>query len=288
MGLQSMTGFGAGESENDNFSVSVEIKSVNHRFRDIRFRMSNHFNKIELDLRKQLEQRFKRGSFDIYVNYKRSEQTNKEFNIDESKVKVFLDLVKQFNLPNSSFNPVDFLRNEFSAEVDETIYDELAELVKEAFTKALDSLELCRNEEGEKLKSVLQEHRQAYENLFVTLEPRTDAYKQGIKERLQKSFEQADLSNNIDEPRFLQEVIYYLEKLDVHEELNRIKSHLSKFDAILQKGGEVGRQLDFLFQELNRETNTIGSKSGDQEISSTVVEMKVQLEKLREQALNLV
>ena len=91
----------------------------------------------------------------------------------------------------------------------------------------------------------------------------------------------------VDEPRFMQEVIYYLEKMDIQEELNRIQIHLEKFDSIFKTGGEVGRQLDFLLQELNRETNTTGSKSSVEEISSRVVQMKVHMEKIREQALNL-
>ena len=113
------------------------------------------------------------------------------------------------------------------------------------------------------------------------------SYQDKVKERLTKRFETDASGLNIDEPRFLQEVIYYLEKLDIDEEINRIVIHLEKLEGIFNKDSEVGRQIDFLVQELNRETNTIGSKSGNSDISAHVVQMKVQLEKIREQALNL-
>ncbi len=114
-----------------------------------------------------------------------------------------------------------------------------------------------------------------------------DSFQASVEEKLKKRFSELSSELNIDEPRFMQEVIYYLEKLDVHEEINRIQAHLEKLDSILSKGGEVGRQIDFLIQELNRETNTIGSKSNLKDISDSVVQMKVQLEKIREQGLNL-
>lgn len=289
--FQSMTGYGKGVVEAANFNVTVEIKSVNHRFRDIRFKMSSRLNHVELPLRKALENRFKRGSFDIYVNYKKAEQSKVEFNIDYNKVSAFLEESKRVaNAAGTPFsiNPTDFLRSDFSAEVDDSIYEELASLVTEAFNLALFDLEKCRNDEGEKLKAVMLDHRDAYVKIFSTLEDKTDLYRAGVEAKLKKSFEESELKNKIDDSRFLQEVVYYLEKLDVHEELNRIKAHLEKFETIISEGGEVGRQFDFLFQEFNRETNTIGSKSGDSTISSAVVQMKVQLEKMREQALNLV
>ena len=114
-----------------------------------------------------------------------------------------------------------------------------------------------------------------------------DSYQEQIKDKLLKRFETENSNLKIDDSRFHQEVIYYLEKLDIDEEVNRIDIHLNKLDKIFNSTGEVGRQIDFLVQELNRETNTIGSKSASGEISENVIQMKVQLEKIREQALNI-
>ncbi len=290
-GFQSMTGFGKGVTESKSFEVTVEIKTVNHRFRDIRFKMSARLNQIELPLRKKIEQRFKRGSFEIYINYKKAPNSAVEFKVDEQKVNAFLEMSKKIvdgHGMTMAINPADFLRSDFAVEHDDSMYDELGGLVHEAFDKCLEDLEVCRNEEGQKLKSIMLGHKEIYSEIYATIGEKAHLYRAGVEAKLKKSFEESELKNKIDDSRFLQEVVYYLEKLDVDEELNRIQAHLDKFDKIFAEGGEVGRQFEFILQEFNRETNTIGSKSGDTSISNAVVQMKVQLEKMREQALNLV
>lgn len=288
MALYSMTGFGRAEEENDNYVVTVEIKSVNHRFKDTRFKMSSLFNGIELDLKKMLFKEHKRGSFDIYVNFKRAESNSKFDDIDEAKVRAYLEQVKKWIGTDSlSIQPTEFLRNEFQADVDLSKDPELMKLALKAFEGAVSSLKESRATEGGKLKNVIEEHRDEYKSHFSKIEGLSEEFQKGVEEKLRKRFEEYKDEVKIDEPRFMQEVIFYLEKLDVHEEINRIKSHLDKLDDLLGKGGECGRQIDFLVQELNRETNTIGSKSSSQEISNSVVQMKVQLEKIREQGLNL-
>lgn len=288
MALYSMTGFGRHEVENDNYVVTVEIKSVNHRFKDARFKMSSLFNGIELDLKKELFKHHKRGSFDIYVNFKRAEKNSKFDDIDETKVKAYLEAVKGWvGEENLSIQPTEFLRNEFLADIDLSKDPELMSLTQEAFNGAVEKLRESRASEGGKLKKVIEEHKSAYEGYFSQIESKSDEFQDSVKQKLTKRFEDFKEELKTDEPRFMQEVIFYLEKLDVHEEINRIKSHLHKLNEIIVKGGECGRQIDFLIQELNRETNTIGSKSAMEEISNNVVQMKVQLEKIREQGLNL-
>ncbi len=290
MKIQSMTGFGKGDSSNDDYHVSVEIKSVNHRFKDIRFKMSSMFNAIELDLKKALTDKFARGSFDIYVNYKRAEGRSKFEEIDTTKVEDFLvsfsHLCDRYDT-QLVMSPSDLFRGEFQKDQDENRVDLLSGLVVEAFKGAAAGLCESREVEGEKLKSVLENHLEIYKKNFAIVEGETENFQKSVEEKLRKRF--ADLASEIqvEEPRFMQEVVFYLEKMDVHEEINRIKSHLTKFSDLLNQGGEVGRQIEFLLQELGRETNTIGSKSSIEGISNSVVQMKVQLEKIREQALNL-
>jgi len=289
MSIQSMTGFGKGESENDNYSLSVEIKSVNHRFKDLRFKMGSVFNSQEMSLKKKIETLFQRGSFDIYVNYKKNVAKIKEIEIDYDKVEKFVAAMKVMSEKQNvslSISPTDFLRQDFYVE-DEQKEAELNELLMPAFDKALDSLMESRNIEGEKLITQLKEHKSIYTEFYSKIGDLKSTYQDQVKERILKKFDNEKNDLKIDEPRFLQEVIYYLEKLDIDEEINRIKIHLEKLDSVLNSNQEVGRQIDFLMQELNRETNTIGSKSGNSDISENVVQMKVQLEKIREQALNL-
>ncbi len=289
MSAQSMTGFGKGEAESENYTLSVEIKSVNHRFKDIRFKMGSVFNILELTLKKQLEANFGRGSFDIYVNYKKNAVKSKELELDYAKIEAVVSKLKKVATATGAeltISPTEFMRSDFYKE-DEKKETELAEMLKPAFDQAVASLLESRSEEGSKLVDQLHEHKEMFQESYNKISPLKESYQAKVKDKLKKKFDVEASDLNIDEPRFLQEVIYYLEKLDVDEEINRIKIHLEKLNKILSSEGEVGRQIDFLIQELNRETNTIGSKSGDSAISENVVQMKVQLEKIREQALNL-
>jgi len=289
MPIQSMTGFGKGAKEGEKFTVSVELKTVNNRFKDIRFKMSNMFNSHELPLKKKIEAKFARGSFDIYVNYKKVQITKSNAEIDYNKVENFLNEMKKVSISSGvelKFSPTEFLKSDFYVE-DESKEEELSELLMPAFEEAITALEASRIEEGQKLIIKLQEHAEVYSTHFEKVKGLKGSYQDKVKEKLKKRFDSDASGLSIDEPRFLQEVIYYLEKLDIDEEVNRIVIHLEKLEGIFKFDSEVGRQIDFLVQELNRETNTIGSKSGNSEISEHVVQMKVQLEKIREQALNL-
>lgn len=287
MALQSMTGFGKGEAEGEKYKVSVELKSVNHRFKDIRFKMGSILNSIELPMKKMLDSNFKRGSFDIFVNYRKNqEQTSYE--LDTKKVSAFLKELKACADEAGvelAVNPTGFLKPDFYVE-DTEKESELQELALKAYGEALTNLAQSREEEGKKLIETLKKHKEIYQAEYDKVASLKDSYQDKVKERLLAKFNQ-DKPVQMDEGRFNQEVIYYLEKLDIDEEVNRIQIHLGKLDSILESKSEVGRQIDFLVQELNRETNTIGSKSASTSISESVIQMKAQLEKIREQALNM-
>ena len=289
MPIQSMTGFGKGECESDNYVVTVEMKTVNNRFRDVRFKMSSIFNALEIPLKKKIEKKFSRGSFDIYVNYKKNTTTKGFADLDKEKVAAFISDLKEVSDKTGvemEFSPTEFLRSDFYID-DETKEEQLEGLFLNAFDQALDNLERSRVEEGQKLIEKLKEHKAAYMEHYAKIPPLKNNYQDAVREKLTKRFDSELKGAAVEESRFLQEVIYYMEKLDIDEEITRIDVHLGKLDQILNAKGEVGRQIDFLMQELNRETNTIGSKSGSSEISENVVQMKVQLEKIREQGLNL-
>lgn len=288
MAVYSMTGFGKGEASEGNFSVTTEIKTVNNRFKDFKFRMSSLFNSLELDLRSKLENEFRRGSFDISVTYKKMDK-NTEFQLDPVKVEAFLTLTKPiFEKVGVSYQvaPTDFLRSDFNREED-TKEQELEPLVRTSFDEAIKALLDSRAHEGKKLVEKLLEHLSNYEVCLGKVEQLKSQYPEMMKDKLTAKLNEKLKDIKVDESRFLQEVIYYLEKLEIDEEINRAKIHLGKLKTVLNSSGEIGRQIDFLLQELGRETNTMGSKSAHPEISSNVVEMKVQLEKIREQALNL-
>jgi uncharacterized protein (TIGR00255 family) len=290
MTVYSMTGFGKGEAVGENYTLTTEIKTVNNRFKDFKFRMSSLFNSLEIELRSKLENEFKRGSFDISISYKKNEKAVTEFQVDPRKVEAYIDLLKPtFDNKKIPFHvsPVDFLRSDFYREEDTNREEEMQALVRTSFDQAIKALKVSRSSEGQKLATKLLEHLVTYENCLIQVEKLKNLYPDMIKDKLTQKMNEKIKDLKVDESRYMQEVIYYLEKLDIDEEITRAKIHLGKLRSVLNSSGEIGRQIDFLLQEQGRETNTMGSKSAHPEISSNVVEMKVQLEKIREQALNL-
>jgi uncharacterized protein (TIGR00255 family) len=285
-----MTGFGKGEAQGQKFTITTEIKTVNNRYKDFKFRMSNLFNPIEMEFKSKLDNDFRRGSFDVSVTYKRSTGNATEFQVDATKVEAYLALMKPIfesaKIP-LHVSPTDFLRADFYKDEDEGKEKELEPLALKSFEEAIKALKISRSHEGEKLVQKLFEHLAIYESCLGNVEKFKAQYPDMMKDKLSGRLNEKLKDFKIDESRYLQEVVYYLEKLEIDEEINRARIHLGKLKNVLKSSGEIGRQIDFLLQELGRETNTIGSKSAHPDISSNVVEMKVQLEKIREQALNL-
>lgn len=290
MTAQSMTGFGQSASQSENFVVSVEMKSVNNRFKDIRFKMPSTLNAHEIELKKEMTDMFSRGSFDVYVNIKRAENKNRFDDLDTKKISQFIQKVTALTKAEGvtpTLSMTDLLRSEFLIEQDEANQEELTELLFKSFKGAIGELKKSREAEGEKLIKVLEKHLQNYKEQFKMVEKNAEHFKSNVEEKLKKRVDEYKALVAVDQGRLLQEVVFYLEKIDIHEEINRIHSHLEKFQNLLKSSSDVGRQIDFILQELGRETNTIGSKSSMKEISDAVVQMKLQLEKMREQGLNI-
>lgn len=289
MSVYSMTGFGRGESAGTRWNITVEIKTVNNRFKDFRFKMGSSLSSLEFDLRGQLEKQFKRGTFDVAVTYQKRPDAQVESNLDPEKVKLWLNSILPLiegKVP-LSVSPTDFYRQDFMKDEEGDKGQELSPLVLEAFGKAVDALKVSRRNEGASLVEKLSEHLSHYEKLLLKNEELKGLYPDMMKDKLISKLNERMKEFKVDEGRLMQEVIFYLEKLEIDEEINRAKIHVAKLREVMKSSGEVGRQIDFLLQELGRETNTMGSKSAHMEISQNVVEMKVQLEKIREQALNL-
>ena len=243
-----------------------------------------------IELKKEMTDTFSRGSFDVYVNIKRAENKNRFDDLDEKKVSQFIQKVSGMIKAEGvtpTLSMTDLLRSEFLIDQDEVNQTELSELLFSSFKAAILDLKKSRESEGGKLIKVLEKHLDNYINQFKVVEENAEHFKSNVEEKLKKRVDEYKALVNVDQSRLLQEVIFYLEKIDIHEEINRIHSHLEKFGTLLKSSNDVGRQIDFLIQELGRETNTIGSKSSMKEISDSVVQMKLQLEKMREQGLNI-
>ena len=293
-----MTGLGRGECEGGGLVVLAEVKSVNHRFRDFRFRMPSFLSQKEIVFKGIFEECFRRGSFDIFIHLgDKAEEKRLRPSIDFSEVHSFLEEFKK-NVPGDYLiNPIDFLKSEFfraNANEEEAERgpnpnkeDLSFQLAEKALRKAAGELLISRESEGKKSLGVIVGHLDAFRSSLDRVEGRAKGLNETISCRLRERFGQYKEEFKAPESRFMQEVIFYLERLDISEEINRMKAHLQKLGRILKEKNEVGREMEFLLQELNRETNTLGSKSSLVEISEEVVKMKVELEKMREQGPNI-
>ena len=283
--LKSMTGFGRGVAENGRYTVEVEIKSVNHRFLDIQLRSPKQVNPYEQELRKIIKERLPRGRVDVFVTVKEVSDVGKE-------VAVHWDLVDQLvkslqNEGQARYGVVDLEPKAILEQIvtlpdfveireAQTDDESLAELLTEAVTQAAEQNAANRAQEGQGLTSVLVENREQIATALERLRAFVALYQAEFKERFEKKLQEY-LQQTVDQERLLTELAIQLERGDIQEEIDRL----------LTKDEPVGRELDFLIQEFNREINTIGSKSSAIEIKELVVLMKTTVEKIREQVQNV-
>jgi len=282
MMIQGMTGFGSAEKN----GFRVEIRSLNHRFMDVSFRMPAVLGKHEMRLREILQKRFARGKFDVYVSISGAGKLKLKPNASvAAEVRDALRKLKEeLNVPGEvDLGMVLYWRETFIEE--EVTYDD--EALIEAFEEAASGLEEMRRKEGGDLAAELKERAEAIEKLnaeVVALAPGArDAAKARFLERIKEMFPE----KTCEDSRLMQEAAGAAERADISEETARLSSHAAHMKEMLGAGGAVGRKLDFLLQELNREANTIASKTDDYRISSIVIDMKAEIERAREQAQNV-
>lgn len=293
--LKSMTGFGRGVSENQRYTVEVEIKSVNHRFLDIQLRSPKQVNAYEQEIRKIIKERLPRGRVDVFVTVKEVSDAGKEVAIHWDLVD---QLVKSLQKEGQARYGVVDLEPKVILEQIVTLPDfveimeakdddeSLGELLIAAVTTAAEQNAANRAQEGQALAAVMVENREQIATALARLQSFVALYQGEFKERFEKKL-QDYLQETVDQERLLTELAIQLERGDIQEEIDRLAIHLQNFDRLLAKDEPVGRELDFLIQECNREINTIGSKSSAIEIKELVVLMKTTVEKIREQVQNV-
>lgn len=291
--LKSMTGYGRGEVEAEGKQISIELKSVNHRYLEINLKQPKKYIKLEERIRKTVAKYLNRGHLEIFVRVKNTEQrdTNVKVNVEFAKqyyqalkelgdslgVENDISLEKIISLP-------EIISIEESEEDIELIWPYYSKILEEAL---LENLKM-REEEGKNLQiDLLQrvENLKAIKSKIETRSPEVvKEYKEKLTQRIEELLESKEILN---EEKLENEVAYFSDRASITEELVRLDSHFEQFNKITELDGPVGRKLDFLIQEMNREVNTIGSKANDKEISANVVEMKAEIEKIREQVQNI-
>lgn len=293
--LKSMTGFGRGVAENQRYTVEVEIKSVNHRFLDIQLRSPKQVNAYEQEIRKIIKERLPRGRVDVFVTVKEVSDAGKEVAIHWDLVDQLVESLQkegQARYGVVDLEPKVILEQIVSlpdfVEITEAKDDDesLGELLIAAVTTAAEQNAANRAQEGQALAAVMVENREQIATALARLQSFVALYQGEFKERFEKKL-QDYLQETVDQERLLTELAIQLERGDIQEEIDRLAIHLQNFDRLLAKDEPVGRELDFLIQECNREINTIGSKSSAIEIKELVVLMKTTVEKIREQVQNV-
>jgi uncharacterized protein (TIGR00255 family) len=286
-----MTGFGRVHKQFQQYSITVEIKTVNHRFCEVNLRMPRQLMTLEDKLKKLIFQYIKRGRVEAFISIDGNALTSKELQVDWVLLDQYYQTLKEanqrFKLSESVKLEHLFGQSEFVDVVEKEITNnEIHVYIYEATLEAVKQVAEMRLQEGNELLSDINSNLQYIEDSCYQVSTFAPLVIQQYKERLHKKVSEYT-DGLFDETRLLTEVAIFAEKADINEEITRIRSHISQFNRTLQQTEPVGRKLDFLVQELNREINTIGSKANDIGIAEHVVNMKTKLEKIKEQVQNI-
>lgn len=287
----SMTGFGSAEVITDQWSVKVEVKSVNHRYLDIQIRLPRQYQLLEESLRQLISVGVQRGRVEIYVKIEELSQQDRMVKIDRGVLaglyKQWHELQQEMELPDLTFDHIFQIPDLVRIADPEIDWDILTAVTKEAVTNALEQLNAMRTIEGQKLAQDLVVKMDRIAQLVVEIESQAPQVVDNYRSRLQERLDELLSGTSLPVERFEAEVALFADRCSIDEELVRLNSHIGQFLETLKQRGPIGRKLDFLIQEMNREVNTIGSKANDLHITKAVVELKSELEKVREQVQNL-
>ncbi len=288
-----MTGFGRGAATGENFAVSVEIKTVNNRFLDLNLRLANELQNLEANLKRSIQSRLSRGRVDVFINYERTSEIVYELNrpLIAGYISALKQMQDEFSLTGEpDFNFIARLPNALQPKA-EDLSEDFSNGVETAVKIALDELEKMREVEGESLKIDLSNLLASIENHLPNIEAESatvaDEYRQRLTKRIENLLAKSDAQIELDQARLAQEVAYLADKSDIAEEIARLKSHIEQFRQIMNEEKEVGKRLDFLTQEFNREANTIASKTQNLTVKESALEIKSAIEKIREQVQNV-
>lgn len=285
--IYSMTAFARLEVKKDWGDAVWEIRSVNQRYLENFFRLPEQFRGLENTLREKLRQSLTRGKIECSLRIETKKQTNAELNLNKELANQVIQSLQWIKAQTGEgeINLTDVLRYPGVVEAQEQDLDAISQDLLTAFDDLLTDFIAMRGREGEKLNDIIQQRLDAIAVEADKVRSQMPAVLQWQRERLLQRFEDAQI--NLDPQRVEQEMILLGQRVDVAEELDRLQMHVKETTNILKKGGAVGRKLDFMMQELNRESNTLASKSINADITASAVELKVLIEQMREQIQNL-
>lgn len=288
----SMTGYGKSKLEINGRSYSVEIKSVNNRYCDISVRLPRNISFYENDIKKLISSKVSRGKIDVFVEYTNYTNEGKDVVINKDLAKLYIKELKELAQEENMSDTIriteitkmpDVLQLKNNEGENDVILKELSECVTEAVNNFVE----MRTVEGNKIKEDLQERLNHIKELVADISKNTagliDEYVVKLGERIKEILK----TDTVDETRLAQEIVIFADKSSVEEELTRLDSHIIQFEKLINENGAIGKKLDFIIQEMNREANTTASKSVKLEITNDVIEIKTELEDIREQIQNI-
>ncbi len=290
--MKSMTGYGLYQKSNENYNVKIEIKSVNNRYAEINIRLPKNLFAIEDKIRKFIKETVKRGKVDVFINIEYLSQNNEDLKLNiplaKAYMKNLLDLKKELELNDPiSLRDIYTFQGVVTSSISDEEDHELNNLIFQTLEGAVKKFDEFRKIEGENLEADLKEKIKNIKALNDEIKELAPISLEENVKKLKENIESQLKDQSLDKARLSTEVALMCDKLAIDEEITRIYSHIDQFNDIIKDTNPIGRKLDFLLQELNRESNTIGSKSTNTKIINTIVVLKSEIEKIREQIQNI-
>lgn len=290
--IRSMTGYGKQSLNVEKREYQVEIKSVNHRYLDINIKLPKSISYLEDTIKKEISAKIKRGKIDVFITFENNSQEGKNITINKELAKLYIEQLKELAQEEKISSNIEVMdiaklpdilvvKND---EEDERIQNELIEVVQGAISKIIE----MKNVEGSKIEQDLLQRIDKIENKIMEISAKSTGLIEEYVVKLEKRIKEILKTEELDKSRLAQEVVIYADKCSIEEEVTRLKSHIYQFRNLISDNNEtIGKKLDFLIQEMNRETNTIGSKANNLEITNGVIDIKTELEDIREQIQNI-
>ena len=291
--IRSMTGYGKQNLSVEGREYQIEIKSVNHRYLDINVKIPKAISYLEETIKKEISNKIKRGKIDVFVSFENNSEEGRKIEINKQLAKLYIEQLKELAQEEkieSNIEVMDIAKipDVLTIKVDEEnskIKDEIKQVTQGAVTRILE----MKNIEGEKISQDLLQRIRNIQSKIVEISAKSTGLIEEYVVKLEKRVKELLKNDEVDKSRLAQEVVIYADKCSIEEEITRLKSHIFQFENLISNNqdGAIGKKLDFIIQEMNRETKTIGSKANNLEITNGVIDIKTEIEDIREQVQNI-
>lgn len=289
--LKSMTGFGRAEKTVEGYTVKVNLKSVNHRYMDIAVKVPKYYTFMEDKIRQAAPKYISRGKVEVFVSLERTEGSDKTVVLDQAVAANYISALKSLKKlglkDDVKISTIAQYHDIFKLESNEADEEFISNLILEVFSEAAEDFVNMRINEGKNMEQDILSHLDTLAENLALVEERYPKIVEEYRNRLMSKISEVLADKNVDETRIVTEAAIFADKTDIGEETVRLRSHIKEFKKAIVTDLPIGKKLDFMIQEMNRETNTMGSKANDVEISKIIVNMKSEIEKIREQIQNI-